>query len=97
MSIILKGFGPRRGVNEKELPVKQKAAEEPDAFEVEGTVKEVLPGGMYRVGLDGGPIVLAYVCGKMRKHYIRIVLGDRVRVAFSPYDPSRGRIIYRTR
>ncbi|MBW1807697.1 MAG: translation initiation factor IF-1 [Deltaproteobacteria bacterium] len=71
--------------------------DEADAFEVEGIVKEVLPGGMYRVELDGGPIVLAYVCGKMRKHYIRIVLGDRVRVAFSPYDPSRGRIVYRTR
>lgn len=68
-----------------------------EGFEVEGTVKEVLPGGMYRVEVDGGPIVLAYVCGKMRKHYIRIVLGDRVRVAFSPYDPSRGRIIYRNR
>lgn len=52
---------------------------------------------MYRVELEGGPVVLAYVCGKMRKHYIRIVLGDRVRVAFSPYDPSRGRIVYRTR
>lgn len=68
-----------------------------DGFEVEGTVKEALPGGMYRVELDGGPIVLAYVCGKMRKHYIRIVLGDRVRVAFSPYGPQRGRIVYRTR
>ena len=72
-------------------------SEEAEAFEVEGTVKEVLPGGMYRVELDGGPVVLAYVCGKMRKHYIRIVLGDRVRVAFSPYDPSRGRIVYRNR
>ena len=71
--------------------------DEADAFEVEGIVKEVLPGGMYRVELDGGPIVLSYVCGKMRKHYIRIDLGDRVRVAFSPYDPSRGRIVYRTR
>ena len=71
--------------------------EEAGGFEVEGTVKEVLPGGMYRVQLDGGPIVLAYVCGKMRKHYIRIVLGDRVRVEFSPYDPSRGRIVYRSR
>ncbi len=75
----------------------RKKPEEAQAFEVEGIVKEVLPGGMYRVELEGGPVVLAYVCGKMRKHYIRIVLGDRVRVAFSPYDPSRGRIVYRTR
>ncbi len=68
-----------------------------DGFEVEGTIKEVLPGGMYRVALEGGTVVLAYVCGKMRKHYIRIVLGDHVRVAFSPYGPDRGRIVYRTR
>ncbi|HUU03828.1 MAG TPA: translation initiation factor IF-1 [Myxococcota bacterium] len=75
----------------------RKNPEEAQAYEVEGVVKEVLPGGMYRVQLEGGPVVLTYVCGKMRKHYIRIVLGDHVRVAFSPYDPSRGRIVYRTR
>jgi len=72
-------------------------AENCEGFEVEGTVKEILPGGMYRVQLDGGPTVLAYVCGKMRKNYIRIVMGDRVRVAFSPYGPHRGRITYRNR
>jgi translation initiation factor IF-1 len=72
-------------------------AENCEGFEVEGTVKEILPGGMYRVQLDGGPTVLAYVCGKMRKNYIRIVMGDRVRVAFSPYGPNRGRITYRNR
>ncbi|MBW2702418.1 MAG: translation initiation factor IF-1 [Deltaproteobacteria bacterium] len=72
-------------------------ADNQEGFEVEGTVKEVLPGGMYRVQLDGGPIILAYVCGKMRKHYIRIVLGDKVRVVFSPYGPQRGRIVYRSR
>ena len=70
---------------------------EAEYFEVEGVVKEILPGGIYRVELDGGPVVLAYVCGKMRKNYIRIVLGDRVRVAFSAYDPTRGRIVYRSR
>ena len=71
--------------------------ENTEGFEVEGTVKEVLPGGMYRVELEGGSTVLAYVCGKMRKHYIRIVLGDKVRVAFSPYGSNRGRIVYRNR
>jgi translation initiation factor IF-1 len=74
--------------------------ENTEGFEVEGTVKEVLPGGMYRVELEGGKggsTVLAYVCGKMRKHYIRIVLGDKVRVAFSPYGSDRGRIVYRNR
>jgi translation initiation factor IF-1 len=68
-----------------------------EEYEVDGTVKEILPGGMYRVELDGGPIVLAYVCGRMRKNYIRIVMGDKVRVAFSPYGPHRGRIVYRSR
>lgn len=71
--------------------------ENSEGYEVEGTVKEILPGGMYRVQLDGGPVVLAYVCGKMRKNYIRIVMGDRVRVAFSPYGANRGRIVYRNR
>jgi translation initiation factor IF-1 len=74
-----------------------KEAKECEGFEVEGIVKEILPGGMYRVELEGGPSVIAYVCGRMRKNYIRIVMGDRVRVAFSPYGPQRGRIVYRSR
>ncbi len=62
---------------------------------VEGTIVEALPGTQFRVELDNGHEVLAYLSGKMRKYYIRILLGDRVRVEISPYDLSRGRIVYR--
>ena len=64
-------------------------------IELEGIVQEVLPNGMYRVKLDMGQLVLTYVSGKMRKFYIKIVGGDRVKVEFSPYDLSRGRITFR--
>jgi translation initiation factor IF-1 len=62
---------------------------------VEGTVTETLPGTQFRVELEGGQSVLAYPAGKMRKYYIRILLGDRVRLELSPYDLTRGRIVYR--
>ena len=62
---------------------------------LEGTVVEALPGTQFRVELDNGHEVLAYLSGKMRKHYIRILLGDRVKLEVSPYDLSRGRIVYR--
>lgn len=68
-----------------------------DAIEFDGKVIEALSNGMYRVELDNGHAVIAYLSGKMRKFYIRIVLGDRVRVAVSPYDLQRGRIVYRER
>ncbi len=67
--------------------------EEP--IEVEGTVKEALPNAMFKVQLDNGYEVLGYISGKMRKHYIRILPGDRVRIQLSPYDLTRGRIVYR--
>jgi translation initiation factor IF-1 len=66
-----------------------------DKIEVEGTVTEALPGMMFRVKLEDGHEVLAYLSGKMRKYYIRILLGDRVRVELSPYDLEKGRIVYR--
>ncbi|WP_448584322.1 translation initiation factor IF-1 [Thermocrinis sp.] len=62
---------------------------------LEGTVEEALPNAMFRVKLDTGHEVLAHVSGKMRVHFIRILPGDRVKVELSPYDLSRGRIIYR--
>jgi translation initiation factor IF-1 len=70
-----------------------------EAIEVEGVVREALPNTMFRVELDNqnGHLILAHLSGKMRKHYIRIVPGDRVRIALSPYDLNRGRIIYRER
>jgi translation initiation factor IF-1 len=66
-----------------------------EAIEVEGIVRESLPNTMFRVELQNGHIILAHLSGKMRKHYIRIVPGDKVKVALSPYDLNRGRIIYR--
>ncbi len=63
--------------------------------EVEGTVTEALPNTQFRVELDNGHEVLAYISGRMRKYYIRILLGDRVRVELSPFDLTRGRIVYR--
>ena len=69
-----------------------------DQIEMEGKVIDTLPNTMFRVELkNGGHLILAHLSGKMRKHYIRIVPGDTVRVALSPYDLSRGRIIYRER
>lgn len=66
-----------------------------EAVEVEATVTETLPNAMFRVELENGHEVLAHISGKMRKHFIRILPGDRVRVELSPYDLSRGRIVYR--
>ncbi len=71
------------------------AKEKEEKIEVEGTVIEALPGTMFRVKLDNGHEVLAYLSGKMRKYYIRILLGDRVKVELSPYDVTRGRVTYR--
>lgn len=64
-------------------------------IDVEGTITEALKGTKFRVQLDSGQEVLAYLSGKMRRYYIRILLGDRVRVELSPYDLTRGRIVYR--
>lgn len=68
-----------------------------EAIEVEATVDEQLPNAMFRVELENGHRVLAHVSGKMRKHFIRILPGDKVRVELSPYDLNRGRIVYRLR
>ncbi len=68
-----------------------------EAIEVEGIVKEALPNTMFRVELQNKHIILAQLSGKMRKHYIKIVPGDSVKVALSPYDLNRGRIIFRER
>jgi translation initiation factor IF-1 len=70
-------------------------AKKEEKVEMEGTVIEALPATQFRVELDNGHEVLAYLSGKMRRYYIRILLGDRVRVELSPYDLSRGRITYR--
>lgn len=66
-----------------------------DAIEVEGTVIEPLPNAMFNVELENGHKVLAYISGKMRMHFIKILPGDKVRLEISPHDLSRGRITYR--
>jgi translation initiation factor IF-1 len=70
-------------------------AKEEEKIQVEGTVIEALPGTQFKVRLENNYEVLAYLSGKMRKYYIRILLGDKVRVEMSPYDLTRGRIVYR--
>jgi len=79
----------RRGVLRGKVAVKE------EKIEVEGEVVEALPSTMFRVELEGGHSVLATISGKMRKHYIRILPGDRVKVELSPYDLTRGRITFR--
>jgi translation initiation factor IF-1 len=66
-----------------------------EGIQVEGTVIEPLPNAMFRVELENGHKVLAHISGKMRMHFIRILPGDKVTVELSPYDLSRGRIVYR--
>jgi len=68
-----------------------------DAIEFEGTVVEVLSGGTFRVDVGDGHEVVAKLAGRMRRNRIRVVLGDKVTVEVSPYDPTRGRITYRQR
>ena len=68
-----------------------------DHIEMEGTVIDTLPNTMFRVELENGHVVTAHISGKMRKHYIRILTGDRVTVQLTPYDLSKGRITYRVR
>lgn len=70
-------------------------AKKDGVIEVEGTVIETLPNAMFRVQLENEHLVLAHISGKMRQHYIRILPDDRVVVELSPYDLSRGRIVYR--
>ena len=66
-----------------------------EKLEVEGVVVEALPNTMFRVELENGHKVLAYLAGKMKHHYIKVLLGDRVKLELSPYDLTRGRIVYR--
>lgn len=63
----------------------------------QGTILETLPNTMFRVELENGHVVIAHISGKMRKNYIRILTGDKVTVALTPYDLSKGRIVFRSR
>ena len=75
----------------------QTAVAKEEHIEMEGTVLENLPNTQFRVELDNGHVVTAHISGKMRKHYIRILRGDRVTVQLTPYDLSKGRITFRAR
>ena len=66
-----------------------------DYFEVDGVVLEPLPNAMFRVQLENGHKILAHIAGKMRMHYIKILPGDKVKLQMSPYDLTKGRIVYR--
>lgn len=68
-----------------------------DVIEMEGTVLETLPNTVFRVQLENGHVVTAHISGRMRKHYIRILTGDKVRIEMTPYDLTKGRITYRMR
>ncbi len=85
---------PARPKKRPDVPEEPRASK-PDAIEVTGTVIEPLPNAMFRVELENGYVVLAHISGKMRKHFIRILRGDKVTVELSPYDLSRGRVVYR--
>ena len=80
---------------EKKKKREQPESPKEDAIEVMGTVIEPLPNAMFRVELDNKHQVLTHISGKMRKNFIRILAGDRVAVELSPYDLTRGRIVYR--
>jgi translation initiation factor IF-1 len=79
----------------QEIRTTEDMAKKDGAIEVEGRVVEPLPNAMFRIELENGHKVLAHISGKMRQHYIRILPEDRVVVELSPYDLSRGRIVYR--
>lgn len=66
-----------------------------DAVKVEGKVKELLPNTMFRVELENGHVILCHISGKMRLHFVKILPGDKVSVELSPYDLTKGRIVYR--
>lgn len=66
-----------------------------ESIEMDGVVVDTLPNTMFRVKLENGHIVLAHISGRMRKHYIRILQGDKVKVALTPYDLTKGRIVFR--
>ena len=79
------------------FPVNPHRMSKEDHIEMEGKVIETLPNTTFRVELDNGHVVMAHISGKMRKHYIRILTGDRVKVEMTPYDLSKGRITFRQR
>jgi len=85
----------RRGRNDLNRDKKPKEEGEDKSVEIEGTISAVLAGTMFKVALPSGHEVLAHISGKMRKRFIRLVVGDRVKMEMSPYDTSKARIVFR--
>jgi translation initiation factor IF-1 len=85
--------------SQQDIPFRQhdRSMAKEDVIQMEGTVMETLPNTMFRVELENGHVVTAHISGKMRKHYIRILTGDKVTVELTPYDLTKGRITYRAR
>jgi translation initiation factor IF-1 len=77
------------------MPAKKFMKQQEEAIELEGTIKSVLAGTMFRVELPSKHIVLAHISGRMRKRFIRLTTGDRVKLEMSPYDVDKARIVYR--
>ncbi len=75
--------------------IDEKLMAKEEALQMDGTVLETLPNTMFRVELENGHIVTAHISGRMRKHYIRIMTGDKVTIEMTPYDLQKGRIVYR--
>jgi translation initiation factor IF-1 len=90
-----KGAGGARAAGQQRVPAPEEESDKEKGIEVEGVVSENLPNAMFRVKLQTEHEVLAHVSGKIRMHFIRILPGDRVLVELSPYDLTRGRILYR--
>jgi translation initiation factor IF-1 len=88
---------PRNGRRETHQSIDCMEKQKEEALEVEGVVTQALANTRFRVEIEGGHLVMAHVAGRMRKHFIRIVPGDRVRVELSPYDLTKGRIVFRER
>lgn len=86
---------PRRARPRSDWRPKSIMAKQEKTVELEGTIHTVLPGTMFRVELENGHLVLAHISGKMRKRFIRLVAGDRVKIEMSPYDTEKARIVYR--
>jgi translation initiation factor IF-1 len=92
VTLVASSRGRPTGLSETK---EQRPLSKEDKIEMEGEVTEALPNTMFRVKLDNGHEVLGHISGKMRRHYIRILPGDRVKIELSPYDLDRGRITYR--
>jgi translation initiation factor IF-1 len=91
------GKRPPESPAQRAKRIERAGPQKDEALQVEGTIVEALPNVMFRVDLENGHRILGHISGKMRKHYIRILPGDRVTVELSPYDLTRGRIVYRHR